>query len=67
MEARGKTAFVIWLDADPEDSGEVPVYRGRVEHVASATRAPFVSKEELFAFIERAVRGQQGPGTEGDG
>ena len=67
METRGKTAFVIWLDAGLEDSGDGPVYRGRVEHVASATRELFVSKEELLAFIERVVRGQERPPGNGDG
>lgn len=67
MEARGKTAFVIWLDAGPEDSNDGSLYRGRVEHVASATRELFVSKEELLAFIERVVRGQEKPGRAGDG
>ena len=67
METRGKTAFVIWLDEPPEDSGDGPVYRGRVEHVASATRELFLSKEELLAFIERVVRGQERPARDGDG
>ena len=34
--------------------------------VERAMRVPFVSTEELLAFIERAVRGQVRPSTEGD-
>jgi hypothetical protein len=56
MEPRGKTAFVVWMDASPDDPTGPTLYRGRVEHVASATRERFVSKEELLAFFERALR-----------
>lgn len=63
MDGRGRTAFVVWLDALSEGSAGAPEYRGRVEHLASSTRAAFASKEELLAFIERTllVRGTDEP------
>jgi len=66
MEDRGKTAFVVWMDPAPDDPDEASVYRGRIEHLASATRETFVSKEQLLSFMARALRGKVGddPGGE---
>jgi hypothetical protein len=56
MEARGKNAFVIWLEDDGQAGGFA--CRGRVEHVGSAVRASFASSEELLRFMESALRGK---------
>ncbi len=66
MEGRPRTAFVIWMDPPADGEAGDVVYRGRVEHVPSATRVPFLTREELLAFIERALRGAAHP-ADGDG
>jgi len=43
------TAFVVWVDADPES--EAAALRGRVEHVQSSERARFESADELLRFL----------------
>lgn len=76
MSEGAKSAFVVWVDpgsgAGPGSSsaaaGTTPELRGRVEHVASATRERFASRDDLLAFIERMLprAGGRAPGT-GDG
>lgn len=67
MDTRARTAFVIWIDGPPDGEPDADVvYRGRVEHVPSATRVPFVTREELLSFIERALRGQAEPAEGGE-
>jgi hypothetical protein len=64
MEARGRHAFVLWLDEDCAGAGRTFEHRGRVEHVGSGVRARFVSGEELLRFVESALTGKLAGDTE---
>lgn len=46
-------AFVIWIDVVPPRVAAPAELRGRVEHVQTSTREPFVDRASLLAFIER--------------
>lgn len=43
---RSERAFVVWIDG-----GAPGAFSGRVEHVATATRRRFTSREALIAFL----------------
>jgi hypothetical protein len=47
-------AFAVQFST--ETSPECQVFSGRVEHLNSGRRARFVSKQELFAVLERMLR-----------
>jgi hypothetical protein len=50
MHDRDTEAFVLWLDRT-----RAGALAGRVEHVRSARRQAFASREELLRFLEGAL------------